>query len=473
MTEEKGIVKYQARDGQEVTLSFENVKKYLVSGNKEAVTNQELMYFLGVCKSRGLNPFKKDAYLIKYGNDPAAIITSVDYFRSRARAQKDCTGWKKGIVVQKEDGTLRDSAGIMLENEKLIGGFFEAQPEGWSTPFRLEVNLKGYIKKTKEGRITRFWEEDNQPTMIAKVAEGQGLRTLWPDEFQGLYEEAEIKAPTIDMAQAGNGTYSTTDDITDRLKANATETRRPAEPIKESAVPGATQPGVEPKTPKTEIKDGAEAKTDQGPQPSAWDPYTAAIRGRYVADKTDILKAELNKKGVLFTSSMTGKELHELLLDSLTPQDDDDLDISTLITEEEKEDPFAGDHHPDCNCQECQQAKAHKKMLDEKEAKRKAMYGDKPREDHEVIKTDNDRWNEDDPQKMADDPKPVSKEDLRNRYIAILEGAGKIDRSAWMKSKQQVGLMSSPNVHTMPIEKLIEWATLAQSMVDSEKDIHF
>ena len=207
MEKDKTVCKYEARDGVEISLTFDTVKKYLVSGNKEAVTDQELMYFLGVCRSRGLNPFKKDAYLIKYGSDPAAIITSIDYFRSRARAQSDCVGWKRGIIVQDSDGKLRDSAGIILEGEKLIGGFFEAQPEGWTVPFRLEVNLAGYIKKTKDGRPTRFWQADNQPTMISKVAEGQGLRSLWPDEFQGLYEEAEIKAPAIDMTRVEGGGF--------------------------------------------------------------------------------------------------------------------------------------------------------------------------------------------------------------------------------------------------------------------------
>lgn len=209
MSEEKGVVKYQAKDGQEISLSFENVKQYLVQGNREAITKQELMYFLGICKSRGLNPFKKDAYLIKYGNDPAAIVTSVDYFRARARAQKDCRGWQNGIIVQKENGELRYSKGIVLDGEKLIGGWFSAKPEGWDAPFELEVNLPGYIKKTKDGRTTRFWEEHNQPTMIAKVAESQGLRHVWPDEFQGLYEETEIRmARDVEMKEQPNGSYA-------------------------------------------------------------------------------------------------------------------------------------------------------------------------------------------------------------------------------------------------------------------------
>lgn len=186
------ITEYEAKDGQLVKLSFESIKQYLVHGRKELITNQELVFFIAICKSRGLNPFKKDAYLIKYDNSPAAIITSIDYFRSRARAQKDCQGWKKGIIVMNKDGMVRDSFGLLLPNDKLVGGWFEATPKGWSESWRIEVNLAGYIKKTKEGRTTQFWAEEKQPTMIAKVAEAQGLRTLWPDEFQQLYTEEEI-----------------------------------------------------------------------------------------------------------------------------------------------------------------------------------------------------------------------------------------------------------------------------------------
>lgn len=207
--EGKSIVEYKAKDGQELKLSFETVTKYLVQGNGK-VSKQEMMFFLAMCKSRGLNPFKKDAYLIKFGDDPAAIVTSIDYFRSRARAQTDCKGWKKGIIVQLDDGSVKDSAGLILEGEKLVGGFFEAKPEGWDYPFRLEVNLDGFIKKTRQGKITRFWEESKQPIMIAKVAESQGLRTLWPDEFQGMYEKDEIQPSEVEMIKV-NGKHEASD----------------------------------------------------------------------------------------------------------------------------------------------------------------------------------------------------------------------------------------------------------------------
>jgi phage recombination protein Bet len=193
--EERGLVEYQAKDGQKIKLTPAIVKKYLVSGRSEYVTDQELYIYMGLCKSRGMNPFIRDCHLVKYvPSDPAAIITSIDYYRKRARSKADCRGWKTGIVVLKDGQLVYREGAIVLDGEKLVGGWCEAQPEGWSFPMRKEVNLKRYIKKTKDGAVTRFWAEENQPEMIAKVAESQLLRSLWPDEFQGLYVDSEMES---------------------------------------------------------------------------------------------------------------------------------------------------------------------------------------------------------------------------------------------------------------------------------------
>ena len=188
------MVKYTAKDGIEISLDFQTVKSYLVRGKPDLVTPQEVMFFLGTCKSKGLNPFKGDVHLVKFSQEPAAGITSIDYYRSRAKAMPDCKGWKKGIIVMRS-GAVVYSNGLMLKDDELLGGWFEAQPEGWEEPFKLEVNLEGFIKKKADGTITKFWTKEKQPSMIMKVAESQGLRTLWPDEFQGLYEKDEIPDP--------------------------------------------------------------------------------------------------------------------------------------------------------------------------------------------------------------------------------------------------------------------------------------
>lgn len=184
------VVIYEAKGGQKIQLSLAIVRDFLVTGKKELVTDQEIVFFMGICKARGLNPFAKDCYLIKYSQDPAAIVTAIDFYRSRARAQKDCVGWEKGVICLKKDGTLRYSHGLVLADEEVVGGWFKGQPSGWSFPQDLEVNLREFVKKTSDGRVTKFWQ--NPAMMIMKVAESQGLRTLWPDEFRGTVTAEEI-----------------------------------------------------------------------------------------------------------------------------------------------------------------------------------------------------------------------------------------------------------------------------------------
>jgi phage recombination protein Bet len=220
-------ITYTSQDGQEIKLTPEIIRSFLVHGKAELVTTQELAYFMGICKARALNPFAKDCYLIKYGNDPAAIVTSIDYFRKLAREQADCRGWHKGIVVQDAAGNVRKTSGLLLETETLIGGWFSAKPAGWDEPFELEVNLKGYIKKTKDGVITRFWQDENQATMIAKVAEGQGLRAVWPKPLGHFYTNDEI-LPDTDSTQSCQKNIQpecTVDNFWERVPAEYTESK--------------------------------------------------------------------------------------------------------------------------------------------------------------------------------------------------------------------------------------------------------
>ena len=52
---ENGIVEYEA-NGEIVKLSPNMIKKYLVNGDG-AVTDQEIMMFLSLCRYQHLNPF--------------------------------------------------------------------------------------------------------------------------------------------------------------------------------------------------------------------------------------------------------------------------------------------------------------------------------------------------------------------------------------------------------------------------------
>jgi phage recombination protein Bet len=189
------VIEYQSRAGTAVHFTIEEVRKFMVRGNPENVTLQELVFFAGVCRARGLDPVAGDCYLIKFGQDPAAIVTARAYFEARAKAQADCDGWKAGIVVLLDEGQgeeLRRIGALPRPGDLLIGGWFEGHSSKWKFPLELEVNLPMYIKKTKQGAITRFWTHEKQAHMIRKVALVQGLRELWPNEFANLYAPEEI-----------------------------------------------------------------------------------------------------------------------------------------------------------------------------------------------------------------------------------------------------------------------------------------
>ena len=65
-------------------LSPQIVRDYLVSGDKERVSMQEIVMFINLCKFNGLNPWLREAYCIKYGNEPATMVTGKEAFEKRA-----------------------------------------------------------------------------------------------------------------------------------------------------------------------------------------------------------------------------------------------------------------------------------------------------------------------------------------------------------------------------------------------------
>ena len=81
------LVKYETDNGQ-VELSGEIIKKYLVPAGKDGkpslVTDQEVTMFLKLCQYQKLNPFLREVYLIKYGNQPATMVTGKETFLKRA-----------------------------------------------------------------------------------------------------------------------------------------------------------------------------------------------------------------------------------------------------------------------------------------------------------------------------------------------------------------------------------------------------
>lgn len=185
------MVRYES-NGQEITLTQNDVKNFLVTGDPEKVTDKELKLFLELCKAQRLNPFLREAYLIKFGND-ANIITGKDVFLKRAKANESFRGFKAGIIVQSERGIEKREGTFYLKGqENLVGGWASVYIKDWDVPFDHTVAL------TEFNKGTATWK--NMPAvMIRKVALVQALREAFPDDLSQLYAAEEMGSdPSIE-----------------------------------------------------------------------------------------------------------------------------------------------------------------------------------------------------------------------------------------------------------------------------------
>jgi len=192
------VAKYQSDDGQEIVLTPEVVKKYLVSGDAVAVTNEEIMMFIQTCKYQRLNPFAGEVYFVKDNGSPATPILSVNTFRKRAAASPVCAGWQPGVIVRKGDELIYREGSLVLDDEELVGGWCKVWRKDWTQPYTATVTLKEYMGYGKDGKPQRTW---NKPaTMIAKVAEARALGTVIPG-LQGLYGAEEMNIDEEQLEQ--------------------------------------------------------------------------------------------------------------------------------------------------------------------------------------------------------------------------------------------------------------------------------
>lgn len=189
-TKDKMEVQYKA-NGEEVKLTPSMVKRYLVSGDAGSVTDQEVMMFITLCKYQHLNPFLREAYLVKYGSSPATIVTGKDTFTKRAERNPKYKGKAAGIIIQTKDGKLEYRDGTLhLNGETIVGGWAKIYIEG-REPEMNTVSFEEYAGRKKDGSLNSQWAS-KPATMIRKVAVVQALREAFPEDFGGLYSPEEV-----------------------------------------------------------------------------------------------------------------------------------------------------------------------------------------------------------------------------------------------------------------------------------------
>ena len=177
-------LEYTMADGQ--VLTADTVRNYLVSGNGN-VTDQEVVMFIELCKAQHLNPFIREAYLIKFGNSPANIVVGKDVFVKRAYRNPDYEGMRAGIVVVDKTGDVKEREGsLKAPGETLIGGWCEVYIKNKKHPIKSIVSLEEYSKAQSTWKSMPM-------VMIRKVAMVTALREAFPEDLQGMYDASEMQ----------------------------------------------------------------------------------------------------------------------------------------------------------------------------------------------------------------------------------------------------------------------------------------
>lgn len=183
--------------GIDIHLDPDTVVNYLVSGDPSTVTLQEIVLFMRLCQSQGLNPFTRDAYLVKYSSsNPAQVIVGKGALEKRASRCARYRGFKAGIIVRRPDGALDKRTGTFrLPEEQLVGGWAQVFVEGFTNPIEATVSLNEYNTNKS------VWAQ-KPATMIRKVAKAQALREAFPEDMAGMYEAEEFGMDYSDMPSA-------------------------------------------------------------------------------------------------------------------------------------------------------------------------------------------------------------------------------------------------------------------------------
>ena len=173
--------------GADVELSIVEIKRTFCP----KATDQEAANFLHLCRYIGLNPFVKDAYLIKYGDGAATMVVGKDAFMKRADAHPQFAGITSGVIVLSGDKIDNRTGTLVLKGDEIVGG--------WARVARNDRKVDVDVTVTfSEFNNNRGLWKTMPSVMIEKCAIVTALRRAFPATFSGMYDSAEMGVDLTD-----------------------------------------------------------------------------------------------------------------------------------------------------------------------------------------------------------------------------------------------------------------------------------
>lgn len=280
-------------------LTPEVVKKYIC---KEA-TDEEIYVFLQIAKSYGLNPFRREIYLVKYAGSPTQFIVGYETYIKRAEDHPQYRGFK--CVTEPADAVIPKRA------------ICEVYRSDRKQPFVHSVLFSEFCQYTKEGQANRIWKK--QPhSQLKKVVVSQALRLCFPKEFGGLpyiieemqeVIEAEskiVESPAVEMP---------TDNCPEPDKVETVDESNKPEPKKKEAKKSEPEPKKD-KAPEAETKPQT-SDTVKKPEPQKQPEEVKTYKDLEAkADSMKVPKGKftlwlMKKLGIKNKKDMTGEQVKE------------------------------------------------------------------------------------------------------------------------------------------------------------------
>ena len=206
VTESKLIAKVEATitrgrpKGAPLVLTIDRVRREIC--REPSLTDLEIIDFLNVCQAEQLDPLRKEILLIKNPGQPAYYVITVLSYLKIAENNAAYKGHQAGVVGKTKEGSSIYHEGELIdEAETLTGGWARVWRADRDKPIYSAVNLREYIKRTQDGQITDFW--DDQPAaMIRKIALSKALREAFPNRFSMSVTDAEFEVVINSASQS-------------------------------------------------------------------------------------------------------------------------------------------------------------------------------------------------------------------------------------------------------------------------------
>lgn len=162
------------------------IKKQIANG----CNDNELVYFLNVCKSMNLDPFQNQIYAVKFGNK-LSIQTGIGGLRAIAGRTGELGGES---CVEFYDPQAKEWTEVWDREGKPLAGRVSVYRKGCEHPFTAVLHWK-------EFHSGKNLQKDKPLHMFAKTVRAAALRMAFPTEIGGLHVQGEVPEDNSEPSQ--------------------------------------------------------------------------------------------------------------------------------------------------------------------------------------------------------------------------------------------------------------------------------